>query len=282
MLAGPDPLRGLALMDELAATAAVLPELDGAARGRARTPTTTSTSTATPSTVLEHAARGGGRPRPLRRRARPAGRELLARAARRRAHPRRRAALRRAPPRHRQAGDPRASTAATSRSSATTGSGREMIAATLRAAAGQPPLQRAPAGAHAPPPAPRVPRPRAAALARGASTSTCGPPSPVGADVTLLTVADRLAARGEGALAARRDGRGPPRARPRDAAGGPRLASRRPAARRRSAATSSPPSWASSPGPEIGRLLGELEAAVVRRRGLDRARGGDRARRTAG
>jgi tRNA nucleotidyltransferase/poly(A) polymerase len=46
IMAGPDPLRGLALMDELGATAIVLPELD-ALRGVAQSPTTTSTCSAT-------------------------------------------------------------------------------------------------------------------------------------------------------------------------------------------------------------------------------------------
>ena len=46
LLGGPDPLRGLALLDELRLTAVVLPELEACA-GSSRARTTTSTSTAT-------------------------------------------------------------------------------------------------------------------------------------------------------------------------------------------------------------------------------------------
>ena len=52
-------------------------------------------------------ARGRGRPRPLRRRARRGGPGAARRAARRRDDPGHGASLRRPPPRHRQAGDPR-------------------------------------------------------------------------------------------------------------------------------------------------------------------------------
>ena len=82
--------------------------------------------------------------------------------------------------------------------------------------------------------------------------------APVSADVTLLTVADRLATRGRNAepaiarhveLAARPARRGA-------------RASGRPARPRPScAATSWPPSWACAPGPQLGALLDEIEEA---------------------
>ena len=73
----------------------------------------------------------------------------------------------------------------------------------------QPPAQRPPAGARPAPPAPRLPGPRAAAVPPARSTTTCARPSRSAADVTLLTAADRLAARGEGPARERGDGRRP-------------------------------------------------------------------------
>ena len=117
-------------------------------------------------------------------------------------------------------------------------------------------------------------------LSRAApSTSTCARPSRSPADVTLLTVADRLSARGSGPTASAGDGRGPPRAGARDARRGARLAPRRPAARRRSPATSSRPSSASSRAPSSGgcsarsrRRVFAGEVRTARRRGRARAR----------
>ena len=94
LLAGPDPLRGLALLDELGATAACSPSSRRCAAS-ARTRTTTSTSTATRSRCCAACSRSSAtcRASPATR---PADRCRAARrAARRRADPRRRAALRR-------------------------------------------------------------------------------------------------------------------------------------------------------------------------------------------
>ncbi len=59
LLAGPDPLRGLALMDELGITAAVLPEVE-AMRGVEQNPNHHLDVHGHTLAVLEQAARGGG------------------------------------------------------------------------------------------------------------------------------------------------------------------------------------------------------------------------------
>ena len=71
---------------------------------------------------------------------------------------------------------------------------------------------------------------------------------PVAADVTLLTVADRLSARGSGPFATEEAIEAHLEPGPRDARRRPRLAPRRPAAAAAAAATSSPPSSASPRG----------------------------------
>ena len=90
---------------------------------------------------------------------------------------------------------------------------------------------------------------------------------PVEVEVTLLSCADRLATRGRRAdeaiaahleLADGADGRGA------------RLARARPARRRSCAATSWRASSASSPGPELGRLLAELRRPPTRARSTTR------------
>ena len=89
------------------------------------------------------------------------------------------------------------------------------------------------------------------------SGATWARPSPTPADVTVFTVADRLATRGK----QRRAGdRRPPRARARDARAGARAPRRGAAASRSCAATSSRASWACA-GRRSARLLAELEEA---------------------
>ena len=84
---------------------------------------------------------------------------------------------------------------------------------------------------------------------------------PVAVDVTLLTVADRLSARGSGPFASRGGGRGPPRRWPARCSPPPSTGAATARRSRSCAATSWPPSSASSRGPELGELLAELEAA---------------------
>ena len=86
------------------------------------------------------------------------------------------------------------------------------------------------------------------------SGATCGRPSRSSVDVTLLTVADRLATRGRNADAAiaRATSRSPARC------STPRSPSATARRRRSSAATSSRASWGSSPGPSSGRCSPQL------------------------
>ena len=105
LVGGPDPLRGLALLDELGLTAVVLPELE-ALRGVEQGPNHHLDVHGHTLAVLERTLEveadlerfAGERAAETRGAAR--------RAARRRDEPRHRAALRRPPARHRQAGDP--------------------------------------------------------------------------------------------------------------------------------------------------------------------------------
>ncbi len=110
--------------------------------------------------------------------------------------------------------------------------------------------------AHPPPPAARLPRPRAPAVApRGLALPERDRPD--AADVTVFTVADRLATRGknaEPAIAAHlelaREMLGPALA---------RRAAAKPAPLVRGARAR--PRAGDRPGPEVGRLLAELEEA---------------------
>ena len=72
LLGGPDPLRGLALLDELGLTAVVLPELE-ALRGVEQGPNHHLDVHGHTLAVLEHTLEVEARPRPLRRRARRRG-----------------------------------------------------------------------------------------------------------------------------------------------------------------------------------------------------------------
>ncbi len=96
---------------------------------------------------------------------------------------------------------------------------------------------------------------------------------PVGADVTLLSVADRLAARGRGRSRDRRWSRPTSSSHARCS---PRRSTGAATARRgrRSPATSSPRELGIEPGPELGRIIGEVEAAVYARRGQEPRRRG--------
>ena len=169
------PGRGLELLDELGATAGRAAGARGAARRRARTRTTTSTSTGTRSRCCAQLLEVEARPRALRGRQRR-GRSRSCSPSRSPTGSRGGDALRFGALLH-DIGKPatRAETrAAASPSSATTAraprSSRELCAR-LR---GQPRRSRAYlAGADPPPPAPRLPGPRAAAVAPRASSSTC-------------------------------------------------------------------------------------------------------------
>ena len=131
------------------------------------------------------------------------------------------------------------------RSSATTASGAQTGARRARAACARASALRAHVAAlTAPPPAARLPRPRAPARRAARSTLPDGDCEPVEVDVTLLS--RRRPARHARAQGRRGDRRAP-RARARDARRGARVARRRRRRRRWCAATSWPPSSASSP-----------------------------------
>ena len=119
LLAGPEPLRGVELLDELGATPACCPSSRRCA-GSGRAPTITSTPTATRSRCCDGCSRSSATSSATPATSAGEVAELLAAAAGRRAHPARRASLRGAPARHRQAGDADRSARAGSASSATT------------------------------------------------------------------------------------------------------------------------------------------------------------------
>ena len=122
--------------------------------------------------------------------------------------------------------------------------------------------------ADAQPPAARLPRPRAAAVApRRLRVPQATEPESVDVDAAHRRRPARHPGRAHPAGGDRR----PPRAGARDDRRGARVAARRASAIRRSAATSSPPSWASSRAPSWAGCSGEIEAARVRRRGRRRA-----------
>ena len=166
LVAGPDPLRGLELLDELGATAGVLPELDGAARRRAE-------PQPPPRRPRSHAR---GARQPARGRGATSSATRATRAGRRRA---------RCSPSRSPTSSPAAARCASARSSTTSASpatrqeheggfvsfiGHDREGATdrprgLRAAEDEPGALAPPRGAHPAPPAPRVHDPRAPALA---------------------------------------------------------------------------------------------------------------------
>ena len=135
--------------------------------------------------------------------------------------------------------------------------GAEVAAAVADAAARQRAAARACRGAHPPPPAPRVPRARDAAQPARVYRylRAC---EPVEVDVTLLSVADRLATRGRGARTRRSRGTSSSRV-----SCWARRSRGAPSARgRRSAATSSREAVGiSRPGRRSVALLAELEEA---------------------
>ena len=90
LLGGPEPLRGVELLDELGATPAVLPEVE-ALRGVGQSANHHLDAHGHTLEVLRRCAGGGGRSRALRRRGRRRGRGAAGGAAGRRAHPARRA-----------------------------------------------------------------------------------------------------------------------------------------------------------------------------------------------
>ena len=198
IVAGPRPLRGIELMDELDLTAVVLPELE-ALRGVVQNPNHHLDVLGHTLAVLEEWLRPRAGHRGLRRGARIRDRRLLERAVRRRAQPSRGASVRRALPRCRQAGDPLGGFGVRDLHRPRRGR-RPDHRRHLQTPAGEPQAQRQPPEPRAPPPATRLPvhqRP----LSRRAVYDYLVATEPVSADVTLLTVADRLAARGEGPLA---------------------------------------------------------------------------------
>ena len=129
-----------------------------------------------------------------------ASRELLARAVRQRADPGRGAALRRPAARHRQApdarGDRRGPGHVHGPRRGRRGAGASTILGRLRASER---LRRARGRADPPSPAPGLPGPSRCRSAAATSTATCDACAPVGVDVTVLSVADRLATRGDNA-----------------------------------------------------------------------------------
>ena len=249
LIAGPDPLRGVELLDDLGLTAAVLPELD-ALRGVEQGPNHHLDVHGHTIAVLEQTlAVEADLDRFAGERA-ERGRRAARRAARRRVQPRAALRLRRPSARHRQAAD--AGRAERLRHLHRPRQRRRGDGlGDLLAPAGQPGADRPPAGADPAPPAARLPRPRGAAAAA---------PRP------RVPARDRAGRRRRHAADRRRPPLGPrrrpvrdrggdrgsPEPRPRDAGGGARLAPRRPAraalARRRArgrARDRSPgPSWA--------------------------------------
>ena len=147
--------------------------------------------------------------------------------------------------RHRQAGDARRAAAATSPSSATTTSGRRMVDGICERLQGLARARDVSARGHAAPPAPGLPGRRAARCAPRRIHDYLRATEPVSADVTLLTVADRLSARGQGPIASPEMIQRAPRACPRRCSP-PRSTAAATARRaRRSPATSSPSGSAS-------------------------------------
>ncbi len=257
LLTGADPVRGLSLLDELGATPGVLPELE-ALRGVEQNPYHHLDVHGHTIEVLARLLEMEADLEAFVGRAATAVGAAARRAARRRAHARRRAALRRALPRPRQAGDPQP------------GEGGRVLfighdragAAIVRELCSRLRASRRLADylanltlnhlrlgflVHERP------------LSRRHVYDYLRATEPDSVDVTLLTVADRLATQGERtrqeaidahlelaremiaeALAWRRDG--PPRSPIR----GDELAAE----------------LGIEPGPELGRLLGEIEAAV--------------------
>ena len=196
LLAGADPLRGLELLDELGATAAVLPELE-ALRGVEQNPNHHLDVHGHTIEVLARLLEVEARPRALRRRRGRRGPRRCSPSRSPTSSPGAARCASRAL--FHDIGKPATrgqSEAAASPSSATIaparGSSRELCRR-LRASRRARPTTSA---THPQPPAPRLPGPRAAAVApprlRVPARHRAGR-----ADVTLLTVADRLAAQGE-------------------------------------------------------------------------------------
>ena len=278
IVAGDGVVASLALMDELGLTARVLPELDalrGVEQNRYHHADVhdhtlevleqTVALQADPGALLgeEHAGalRGAAR-----------------RAAGRRARPRPRAAPRRAAARRRQAGDARRAATTARRVPGPRPRGRRAGArrSSTRLRASERLRRTSPRSTrhhlrlgflvHERPLSRRAALPLPDARAE-----------PVEVDVTLLSVADRLATRGR---KARRGDRQAPRARARGAARGAALARGWAAASRSCAATSSPRALALDAGPRLGRAARRDRRGSLRRRGQHRRRG-DRARRAA-
>ena len=160
---GERPVAGLELMDELGLVAVVLPEL-GALRGVEQNVFHHRDVHGHTLEVLEavtHLEAGAPRARRARRR----GARAAGRAARRRAHARRRHALRRAAPRRRQARHARPAARRPRDLPRPRRRGRRARARRAAPPARLPAAGRLRRGAHPPPPAPRLPRPRAPALA---------------------------------------------------------------------------------------------------------------------